>query len=170
MSLRGGFAAVAIRNSFHRTRAAGCRPYSAPKLQFRHSEFGIRHYPTAHGRQIAAPTAHRNYNFCIPAFGERPDRRRGRKQGGERVAAVGGGRRSKDRGHPPGTATGIRHSAFLPREHTRCPPTFSTDSITPSPRRLQSRREAVYPAAPGRPPACRSNSRTARFCRPCPKE
>ena len=41
--------------------------------------------------------------------GERPDRRRGRKQGGERVAAVGGGRRSKDRGHPPGTATGIRH-------------------------------------------------------------
>ena len=51
--------------------------------------------------------------ITIPAFGERPDRRRGRKQGGERVAAVGGGRRSKDRGHPPGTATGIRHLAFI---------------------------------------------------------
>ena len=48
-----------------------------------------------------------NFEFGIPTFGERPDRRRGRKQGGERVAAVGGGRRSKDRGHPPGTATGI---------------------------------------------------------------
>ena len=38
--------------------------------------------------------------------GERPDRRQWREEGGERVAAVSEGRRSKDRGHSLGTATG----------------------------------------------------------------
>ncbi len=103
-----------------------------------HAPFGARndtesrhilHTPTAPvGASIARPLLqHRTAaadgqwpplqrtEITIPAFGERPDRRRGRKQGGERVAAVGGGRRSKDRGHPPGTATGIRNSAFLRR-------------------------------------------------------
>ena len=44
--------------------------------------------------------------------GERPDRRQWREEGGERVAAVSEGRRSKDRGHSLGTATGHDHRSW----------------------------------------------------------
>jgi hypothetical protein len=46
------------------------------------------------------------------AFGERPDRRRGRRKGGERVAAVGEGRRrsvAEDIRRAPQQEFGIRH-------------------------------------------------------------